>query len=774
MAETNLLLAATAPSLVDAVASASTTQQATTTRVRCVQCSLPVRGAGLRLAIQGVVQPFCCYGCYVVLRFTNEPGASGQAQGLFLRLGLAIFFSMNAMMFSLPSYFPYIYGGEFGGEGFLLLLRLGALILTIPVLLLLGLPVAWQALREAGQWTASTDALIALGTFAGFGVSVANTISGAPHVYFETIAMLLTLVAIGRYLEARGKADTGEILRQLTDAQTRQSRVERDGAVLELAATELRMGDVVRLCPGDVCPVDGNILSGQANFDEATLTGESRPQPRAPGQEVVAGATNLDGDLRILATRVGSDSTLGRLHRLVEDTLADKSGLQRLADRMASAFLPIVLAVAASTFAYWWLREGSDQAILTSLSVLVVACPCAFGIATPAALWIGIGEAGRRGILLKGADVLENIARVRKLWLDKTGTLTTGHMTFDGMVRSPSASEEEKLLQIARSLEAAVPHPIAAALTRTQGEILPVEDLRYHAGLGVVGRLERRSWFLGSSTFVQALGAKSEPWLEEALGSAAQEGAVAVVLAAEVVGALPANSIRQTIRPVRREGAASPLLTNIEDSSVETGRPRPASNGNANRQAKQVVGGSVAALAVLRFHDPLRRDAASVLARVRGLGIDVGVLTGGTAGMSSVGLDPAAWRTGLLPAEKAAWVQGSRRRGLVGMVGDGLNDAPAFAAADIGIALGTGRDLVREAANISIISNDLASVPWLITWSRRVRRTVRQNLAWATGYNALALAAAMAGWLNPIIAALAMIFSSVMILANARRLRRFA
>jgi len=689
--------------------------------VRCMQCSLPVRGAGVRLAIDGVTQPFCCYGCYVVLRFTHEPGAGGQAQGLFLRLGLALFFSMNAMMFSLPGYFPYVYGGEQGDAGFLLLLRVGALVLTVPVLVLLGLPVAWQALRDASQWTVSTDALIALGTFVAFGVSVANTIHGAEHVYFDTIAMLLVLVAIGRYLEARGKADTGEILKRLTASQSGCVRVEREGEAMAIDAADVRVGDIVCLHPGDACPIDGILVHGQAHFGEATLTGESRPERKCEGAEVLAGSINLDGDLRVRAVHVGAGSTLGRLHHLVEDALAERSGLQRLADRMASVFMPVVLGLAALTFTYWWLHDGSDRAVLAALSVLVVACPCAFGIATPAAVWIGIGEAGRRGMLLKSADVLETLARVDTVWFDKTGTLTTGRMSFEGMTRAPGLLESEvDLLAIARGLESAIPHPIAVALSTGAGAALPVVDLRYHAGLGVEGRLEDRRWWLGSQAFLMQQGAHDEAWVEQSLHAAAQSGAVAVLL------------------------------------------------GCAGGETGGVV------QAVLRFSDPLRDDAARMLEEMRGLGLQVGVLSGGTTPLPSAWLAATPLHTGLLPTEKAAWITRTRQRGVVAMIGDGLNDAPAFATADVGIALGTGRDLLREAANVSIISTDLSALPWLIRWSRRVRRTVLQNLAWASGYNAIAIVAAMAGWLNPVLAAVVMILSSVMIIANARRLHSFS
>jgi Cu2+-exporting ATPase/Cu+-exporting ATPase len=688
-----------------------------------------VRGRALRLRVGNAVEPFCCYGCYLVLRVTREPGPGGLAHGMALRLGLALFFAMNAMMFSLPGYFPYVYGSTADAALFLSVLRAMALLLTLPVLILLGVPVLWQALRDARQLVVRTDALVAIGTIAAYAVSVHHTITAAPHVYFDTVAMLLIFVTLGRYLEARAKADAGAVLARLRDGARRALRVHRDGTWQSVAVNALRRGDLIALAPGDVCPADGTIDSGTADFDESSLTGESLPSSKGPGARVIAGSTNLDGAVHVRAEHVGDTSTIGQLTRSVEDALAADTGWQRTADRLAGGLVVTAPLLALGTFGYWAYYGSAEHALLTALAVLVVACPCAFGIATPAALWVGVDEAARRGIVLRSAGTLERLARIRTVWFDKTGTLSTGRLRLTGIECAPDASvSAPDVLAVARVLESGIPHPIAGAILEfaasgRQGAAggLPsdgtthVSHVRYHSGLGVEGCVLGTRWFLGSRGFLSKLG-----------------------------------------------------------TSVAAAEQRPAASGcamSAWLARATAPDEPPAVVARLDFADHPRAAVVPVLRALREGGMTVGVLSGAAAldhewqrllGVLDI-------RLGLLPDEKVAQLRASGDA--VAMVGDGLNDAPALAAADVGIALGTGRDLTREAAQVNILSNDLAAVPWLFRWSRQVHRTIVVNISWALLYNGAALTAAAIGLLNPVIAALAMIGSSAFIGANTRRLR---
>jgi heavy metal translocating P-type ATPase len=711
---------------------------------RCAQCQLPIRGRPLQLHTGERREPFCCYGCYLVLRLTRERGPGGEAQAVAVRLGLAVFFAMNAMMFSLPGYFPYLYGGGDGdGAAFLLWLRVLAMGLTLPVLLLLGVPVLWQAARDAAALVVRSDALVALGGLAAYAVSIHHTITGAAHVYFDTVALLLVFVALGRYLEARAKAETGRVLTQLRERVAPRVRVRRDGAWATVGVPDVTRGDVFSLGPGDTCPSDGVISLGEAHFDESTLTGESRPVRKAPGATVLAGSANLDGHVEVRATAVGDASSLGQLARRVEEALADRSGFQRLADRLAGILVFLVPILALLTFWYWSRHDASERGLLAALAVLVVACPCAFGIATPAALWVGVAAAAGRGVLLRSAATLEALSRVRTVWFDKTGTLSSGRLELTGItnigfrisdsepemphstIRNPQSAIRQggELIAVARALEAGVPHPIAKALTLpASGEACThfvASRVRYRPGLGVEGEIDGKRWFLGSLDFLSQNGAAHPPWAEEIL-RVPSTAALSVALGSE-----------------------------SEDGGVHLE-------------------------AILNFNDPPRSEATATLRQLRRMGLGVGVLTG-CARLGDEWDPPLAMtecHSGLSPEDKVDRLRSTGARGLVAMVGDGLNDAPALAAADVGIALGTGKDLTREAAQVNVLSDDLALVPWIFAWSRQVHRTMVQNLSWALFYNTVALAAAASGWLNPVIAAGAMIASSVLIVANAQRLRQ--
>ncbi len=693
--------------------------------VSCAQCGLPLAGRGIRATIDGRERGFCCYGCSLVLQITRQHGDAGTAHALLIRLGLSAFFAMNAMVFSLPAYFPFFYPSsptDPGEGGYLLILRVLSLALTTPVLLLLGLPILRESVRQVRRTPFTVDAFIALGAFAAFGLSAYSTIRGSAHVYFDTAAMLLVLVALGRYLEVSAKVKMSEGLRTLLDTVPQKATVLRNGTPQEVPTQDLRPGDQVRVLPGGAFPVDGVVIQGAAHVNESSLTGESRPVSKEVGDRVVAGTFNLDGSIVIQAERIAAESAAARIKRLLEEARTARGPTERLADSLAAAFLPGVLLLALGVFGVWLVWSGPAQALLASLSVLVVSCPCAFGIATPAATWTALGRAARRGILVRNGASLEVLGSLRHIFFDKTGTLTAGTLEYVGCFIHPDCPlPEAELLHRVAALQAQAPHPLAHAFLAAVGDPKAgqtLTDFRYHPGLGLEGTVGAEGGshvFVGSARFMERMGLRLPPPIQDATDT---------------------------------EGSAGKTVVFVGwDGEVE---------------------------AALIFQERIREEAARVLEGLRAMRIRSTVLTGDRAAPSSLltHLSPdLEVKAGLLPQDKVHEVrEGSRSGGPVAMVGDGINDAPALAAADVGIALGTGADLTREAADVNILDADLGKVLWIVEYARRVRRTIRGNLVWAFLYNGVALAFAAAGRLNPLIAAAAMIASSLFILWNSRRL----
>jgi len=691
----------------------------------CAQCGLPLAGRGVRATVEGQTWSFCCYGCSLVLQITRQPGEAGSAHALLIRLGLSAFFAMNAMMFSLPAYFPFFYPtapADPGEGGFLLVLRVLSLLFSLPVFFLLGVPILIQSLRQVRQAACTVDALIAVGAFAGLGLSISNTLRNSPHVYADTAAMLLVLVALGRYLEASAKLKTAEGLRTLLDRVPQKAIRLQGESSEEVLTADLRPGDRIRVLPGSVFPVDGQVIQGESSVDESSLTGESRPVFKATGSRVAAGTIVRDGRLVVEAERAVAESTAARIARLLQEARLARGPAERLADRLAAAFLPMVLLLTLGVLAFWYVRSGAEAALMACLSVLVVSCPCAFGIATPAATWTALGRAARQGILVKNGASLETLGSVRCAFFDKTGTLTTGTPSFTGTVVQPECPlPEPEILQRVAVLQSLVPHPIAQAFILALGEPKAdqtVADFRYHPGLGLEGRV----------------GGAGQPHL--VVGSARLMGRAGLQLD---------GTLQQV---VDAEGST--------DATVV------------------FVGWDGRVRAALFFQETVRTEAGSTLAGLQSLGVRVGILTGDRAVPSpTLRHLPASLQVnaGLLPEDKVRMLRTARTpERSVAMVGDGINDAPALAAADVGIAVGTGADLTREAADVNVLSPDLGKVLWIIQYARKVRRTIRGNLFWAFAYNGIAIAFAAAGLLNPLVAAAAMIASSLFILWNTRRL----
>jgi P-type Cu2+ transporter len=665
----------------------------------CAHCGLPL---GRRPVADGG-RRFCCYGCLLAQQVTQARGESGAAAAIVVRLGLALFFAMNVMMLSLPAYAPYVYGAAADGPLFVVL-RVLALVFTVPVLALLGWPIVASAWRGGG---ANADALIIAGTAAAWVLSVANTVAGRPGLYCDTAAMLLVLVTLGRWLEASARAEAGAAVRAtLAPAPAHAVRLE-GGTRVEVAPEALVAGDVVAVGPGDAFPTDGVVLAGVGGVDEAALTGESRPVAKDPGAPVAGGTCSVDGVFQVRVTAPAAASAAARIAALVERARRERTHAERIADRVAARLVPIVVMTALAAGGWWAARSGVERGVLVALAVLVVACPCALGIATPVAVWRGLVAAARRGVIVRSAPALERLAAAGTVLFDKTGTLTDAVPRLAAVEPAPGSTADAVLARAA-ALETGFGHPLARAIVAAAAKRglvpAPATDVRVVPGAGVRGRVEGEPTSVGRPDFVAA------------------DGAIAA-------------------------------------SGTDGMRVAVASGGRL--------------LGTLAFEESVRETARPALARLRALGVAVGLVSGDASAAAVVpGLVPAADAVlGLRPEDKVGYVRARRSSShAIAMVGDGLNDAPALAAADVGIAVAHASDLARLTADVVVVGADLEKIPWLLAHARRVRRVARQNLAWAFVYNGVAVAMAAAGTLTPLVASLAMLGSSLAVVANARRL----
>jgi heavy metal translocating P-type ATPase len=688
----------------------STAAREQPTAVDCVHCGLPLGRHWVVGTVEGEPSRFCCYGCVLAWQVTRATGEHGAASAILVRLGLAIFFALNVMMVSMPTYVPYVYGTAAGSsDGPLFqVLRVLAMLMTAPVLALLGWPILRGALGALRQGGANTDALIVLGTTAAYALSVSNTLAGRGAVYFDTAAMLLVLVTIGRYLEARAKAEAGAAVHAMLAPTPAVATRIRAGVSAAVAVDALRAGDVVRVTPGEAFPTDGVVIDGAGGVDESALTGESRTILKETGGAVASGTCSVDGLFRVRVTARAAESAAARVAVLMVAARRERAPAERVADRVAAVLVPIVIAMAAGSTLFWSMRAGIETGVLVGLAVLVVACPCGLGIATPVAVWTGLMTAARRGVIVRSAPTLERAADVARVFFDKTGTLT---QRVPRLVAIEPASDvalsRSDLLARAAALEGALTHPLALAITEAARAahcpLLEAGSVQVVAGRGVLGVVNGEQLAVGSVRFAR-----------EELGR----------------------------------------LDDPHDATVWLWRGR------------QLLGRFL-------FEEDVRAEAAAAVAALGSLGVEVGLLSGDVRADAVVPrlIAPARATLGLLPEDKLAHIRSAAPQGATAMVGDGINDAPALAAADIGIAIGSATDLTRMTADVAIVSDDLRRVPWLLGYARRVRRVVRQNLFWAFAYNAAALAVAVTGALNPLVASLAMLGSSFVVVANARRLR---
>ncbi|MCB9525700.1 MAG: copper-translocating P-type ATPase [Myxococcales bacterium] len=595
------------------------------------------------------------------------------------------------------------------------------LLLATPVQVVFGARFYRGALGALRARTGNMDLLVALGTTAAFGLSLYSLAAGG-HLYFEAAASVITLVRVGKYLEARAKAQTADALRALMALQPDTAHVERDGQVVEVAAAAVGQGDVVVVRPGERVPVDGEILTGQSQFDESLLTGESLPVARGEGDPVVGGAINGPGRVRVRATRVGADSTLSQIVRQVEAAQASKAPIQQTVDKVAAVFVPAVVALAVVTLLGWWLAGAAPgAALINAVAVLVIACPCALGLATPTALMVGTGAAAKAGILVRDAEALERAHAVDTVVFDKTGTLTEGRPTVTGV--HPTAGDADALLALTAAAQVGSEHPLADAVVRAAkakglAPFAALDDFRALPGRGFEATVGGQPLVVGSPRLMAERGVDLSA--HAAAAEADEQAGATVIWVARADGAL---------------------------------------------------------LGRLALADAPRPESAPAVQALKQAGVRVVMLTGDNARTAkavadALGVDQVVAE--VLPGDKAAQVQALRQQGrTVAMVGDGVNDAPALAAADVGFAMATGTDVAIHTAGVTLMRPDPRLVADAVSVSRATTRTIRQNLFWAFVYNVVGLPLAALGVLSPVFAGAAMAASSVSVVSNALRLRRW-
>lgn len=585
----------------------------------------------------------------------------------------------------------------------------------------------WKALLAL---SGNMDLLVALGTSAAYGLSVYQLLSTAntdqmPHLYFESSAVIITLILLGKWLEARAKNQTSEAIRALAALRPEKARVRTDEGDKEIAVENVQVGDIVVIKPGERIPVDGEIQEGRSSVDESLITGESLPVSKKPSDNVTGGSINGEGLLLVKTMAIGAETTLAQIIQLVESAQAKKAPIQRIVDRISSIFVPVIIAIALVTLCYWGIWTGNwETGLLNAVAVLVIACPCALGLATPTAIMVGTGVAAKHGILIKDSETLEITHSVKALAFDKTGTLTEGRPQLIAF-ETPNDIDAILALKLAASLQAGSEHPLAKAViakAKEENIVYPhATAVEAVAGAGVSAKVDEYSLRLGSSTWIESLGADI-------------------------------SSFQTKRAQLENDGCSVSWLVNVKDNSVKV-------------------------LALLGFSDTLKPSAKEAISALQDMQIRTVMLTGDNAGAAKrvgdlLGLDEVI--SEVKPADKADKISLLQQEyGRVAMVGDGVNDAPALAVADVGIAMGTGTDVAMHTAAITLMRGNPALVADAIDISKRTYNKIRQNLFWAFIYNMIGVPLAASGLLNPMIAGAAMALSSVSVVTNALLLRRW-
>jgi Cu2+-exporting ATPase len=676
----------------------------------CEHCHLPVGVAAHAREVEGTARNFCCYGCCLAYQVGRGEGDEPEAAWLLIRIGVGAFLAMFIMLFSL-----LLYSGTFGPDeaGIVRVVHFILWALATPLLLVLGGPFIQGAWRQLRAGRPGADTLISIGAVAAYAYSAFEVARGGGGVYFDTMTMVLVLFTLGRYLEARGRAQAMRSLAPMLAAERATVGVVTQGGVAARPIRDVAPGTIVSILPGERIAVDGIVTDGNSECDEAILTGQPEAQFKLPGSRVHAGSINGHGALLVVTTSAGTDTRWVRISRQVRTALAAKSRLGGLIDHAAALFVPFVLLLAGATVWFWSARVPLEAALLAGLAVLVVACPCSLGLAAPLATALGLARAARRGILVRGGDVLERLAQVRTVAFDKTGTLTQGRPQLVSL--ATDGANESDVMRRAAALAAGSEHAIARAITclaGARGIAVPrAVDVRAVPGAGVEGGVEAVPCAMGSGAFMARLG-----WAMPDAASWADRG---------------------------------------------TGSTRV------------FIGWAGRVHGLMALADAPLPEARSMIASLRERGVQALLLSGdspGAVAAVATALSIPAWRAELTPEGKVEVLRsGAGARGPFAMVGDGLNDGPVLAAASVGIAVGAATDLARESADVTLPPGGLASVPWLMQLGREVRGSILANLAWALAYNAVALSLAVAGLLQPAVAAALMFGSSVVVVFRSLR-----
>lgn len=596
--------------------------------------------------------------------------------------------------------------------------------------------VGWQyyigAYKSLRNRSANMDVLVAMGSSAAYFYSIPILLDLFPgHVYFETSAMIITLIKVGKFLEARAKGRTSEAIKKLIGLRAKTALVIRDGEEIEVPAEKVRVGDIVIVKPGEKIPVDGVVVEGHSSVDESMITGESMPVEKGVGDKVIGATLNKLGQFKFEATQVGKDTALSQIIRLVEEAQGSKAPIQRLADRVSAVFVPAVIVIAFLTFLMWYFLIPMPanpeitvftRALIHTVAVLVIACPCAMGLATPTAVMVGTGKGAEMGVLLKSGKALERAGKLDTVILDKTGTITKGQPEVTDILvkkKGDGGIPESELLYYAASVEKGSEHPLGEAIWAEAGnrgiQITETAGFQAIVGRGVEGHVDGKKVFVGNRRMMEDRNLPFPKWKRELS---------------------------------RLQSEAKTVMLVAVDERVQ---------------------------GLIAVADTVKEGSVQAISRLQNMGLKVAMITGDNeqtaqAIAQKVGLDDVF--AGVLPGEKASKIKGLQEDSkVVAMVGDGINDAPALAQADVGIAIGTGTDVAISAAQITLISGDLEGVPKAISLSRHTLRTIKQNLFWAFIYNIILIPAAVAGVLNPIMAAGAMAFSSIFVVSNSLRLR---
>ncbi len=601
-------------------------------------------------------------------------------------------------------------------------------LLSTPVQFYVGRSFYQGAISALRNKTASMDTLIALGTSAAYFYSLAALAGLVKEQYFEVGASLLTLVTLGKYLEARAKGQTSEAIRKLMGLSAKTARVIRNGKEMTVPLAQVRVGDLLLIRPGEKIPTDGIVLRGQSAVDESMVTGESIPTEKSKGDKVIGSTINKHGALTVRATQVGAGTVLARIIKLVEQAQGSRAPIQRFADEISAVFVPVVLLIASATFGYWYFvaHAAFSFALILAVSVLVIACPCALGLATPTAVMVGTGVGASRGILIKSAESLETFHKINAVIFDKTGTITKGEPVLTDTVPLHDRLDEKQLLRLAASLEKPSEHPLADAVVKAAKEknlsLSGVSHFKAIPGRGIVGKISGKEYWLGSPRMATEKGAK-------------MDGGTARIHSLESQG-----------------------------------------------KTVMVLGQGKSALGLIAVADPIKEGSAQAVSSLRALGVESWMITGDNERTAKAIAAQAGIRhvfASVLPEQKESYVRKLQKQGRkVAMVGDGINDAPALAAADIGIAMGSGTDVAMETGGVVLMRSDPQDVPRAIRLGRLTMSKIRQNMFWALFYNVLGIPVAAGvlyaynGFLlSPILAGGAMALSSVSVVSNALTLK---